>query len=121
MKKYLLWLIPIAAGFINGLLGTGGGIILILCLKYVLTFKTEEESKNLFALTIAAIFPMSIASAIIYAFHGNIVMNDLYRYLPGAVAGGLVGAFLLGKINPKLLKKLFAGLIIFVGVRMFFT
>ncbi len=120
MKKYLIWLIPIAAGFINGLLGTGGGIILILCLKYILTFSSEEESKNLFALTIAAIFPMSIASTIIYAMHGDLAWHDLIRYIPGAIVGGIGGAFLLGKINPKLLKKLFAALIIFVGVRMLF-
>lgn len=120
MKKILLWLIPVAAGFINGLLGTGGGIVLILCLKYVLTFQNEEESKNLFALTIASVFPMSIASAVIYALQGNLVPQDLYRYIPGAVVGGALGAVLLGKIKPVLLKKLFAGLLVFIGVRMLF-
>ena len=39
-------------------------------------------------------------------------------YLPGGLAGALAGALLLRKANPRLLRLLFAGLLLVSGGRL---
>jgi uncharacterized membrane protein YfcA len=49
---------------------------------------------------------------------GALVYNKLAVYLPAALIGGLIGAFLLDKLKFKFIKKIFAVLIIYAGVRI---
>lgn len=108
------------AGIVNGLLGTGGGIILIFAFQKIFKVTSAEEYKNIFALTIASIFPMSLLSAYLYFQGGHFSFSQLWPYVPGAVLGGITGGFLLSKIKPTLLKKIFSFIVIYAGIRMFF-
>lgn len=111
MKKYskqiLLGLAAIIAGFINGFLGTGGGIILIFALGLA-----GIDDRDKFATVIAIILPLSLISAIFYKTE----IKAAAPYLLPGMLGGIVGAYLLDKINLKWLKRLFALMVIWAGV-----
>ena len=106
-RLILLALASAAAGFVNGFLGTGGGIILIFALGLA---GIDERDK--FATTIAAILPMTLISAFLY----KAKISDASPWLLAGMLGGAAGAFLLDKINLKWLKKLFALMVIWAGI-----
>ena len=112
----------VIAGIINGLIGTGGGIILYFALKLQakLNKNNDDAIKDIMANIIAVVVPMSIVSSVAYMIRDEIKYAELVPYLSAAVAGGLVGALLLNKIKPKIIRKIFALMIIYAGVQMMF-
>ncbi len=104
------------AGFINGLLGSGGGVLIVL----YLTIMAKTGRKNAQATAIAVILPMAILSSIIYARGGYVAWSHLWKVSAGGVAGAILGAVLLNQLQPKFLKKLFGIFLIIAGIRMFF-
>ena len=117
-NKLILSSASVIAGTVNGFIGTGGGIILYFTLKFLNKDKNAEEMKNILAMVVASVIPMSVISAVVYIIKGRIIYSELAVYLPAALMGGIAGAFLLDKLKFKVIKKLFAALIIYAGVRM---
>ena len=103
-------------GIINGFMGGGGGIFVVLALTLVLGM----SQKNAHATAIFIILPVSIASAIIYIVGGNVNWQMTLWATIGVVSGGLLGSLLLKKFNDKWLKLIFSFVLIIAGVRMFF-
>lgn len=115
LKKLFLPLAGLCAGFINGLLGTGGGIIIIFALGKLFP---DSDPKDNFASAIACILPMSIVSAGFYLTGGSVAFGQVMIYILPAIIGGIFGALLLCRIKTALLKKIFAGLVIWAGLSM---
>lgn len=113
----LLSLSGLLAGFANGLLGAGGGIIVTFAFAHLLR-EREGAERDIFANVVAAMLPMTAISAVIYLLHGKLNIDESAPFLLPGVIGGVIGALLLGKINTKWLKKIFAALVIFSGARM---
>lgn len=114
----------LAAGFTNGLLGAGGGIILILALpklskKHSFTSISNMENKDWYASALGVMLPATVVSSAVYFVNGGIADKRALLLLSvPAAAGGVIGALLLGRINAKWLKRLFAILVIVSGIRM---
>lgn len=106
-ELFFLAICALCAGLVNGFLGTGGGIILILALS-----RLELGERDRFATVIAAILPMSLVSTLLYGQD----FGKAEKWLLPGIIGGVTGAFLLDKISTKLLKKLFALMVIWAGV-----
>lgn len=113
----VLALAGLSAGLANGLLGAGGGIIVTYALVHLLGDK-GNAAKDVFANVVAAMLPMTAVSAVIYALRGNLDIKQSAPYLLPAVIGGVVGALLLGRVNTVGLKKTFAALVVFSGLRL---
>lgn len=107
------------AGLVNGLLGTGGGILLLSVLRRRL------QPRDAFAASLVCILPLSVLSVLLYAKNGSLswemLSTDAQPYLFGAPAGGLLGAVFLDRINLSVLQYLFAALLLFSGWRMAFS
>ena len=106
----------IFVGFINGFFGGGGGMIVVPVLYYI--FKMPEKISHATALFI--ILPLSIASSIIYIIKGGVLsLNLLYSGI-GFIVGGIMGALLLKKLNNKVLRVIFAFIMLVAGIKLLF-
>lgn len=103
-----------AAGAINGLLGAGGGIILIPLFSKWLKLPKRET----FATALGVMLPLAAVSAVSYLITGvEVQLSQLWPYLLGGAAGGYIGGRLIKKIPIRLLRLLFAAILIYGGVR----
>ena len=100
-------------GIVNGMLGAGGGMIAVPLLK-----KSGMEQKQAHANAVAVILPISFVSAVIYLINKSVKLGDALSFMPAGVIGSVVATLLLKKISPVYLKIIFAGFMVWAGVRM---
>ncbi len=105
-----------AVGLINGFMGGGGGIFVVIALTLIVGM----HQKYAHATAILIILPVSIVSATVYIIGGNVNWLMTLFATIGVVTGGIVGAFALKKLDDKWLKLVFAFILLLAGVRMFF-
>lgn len=117
MKRILTVLAGALAGLINGFLGTGGGVVLVLVQGAL--FK-QQETKDRLATAVLSIMPMSAVSAYLYSRSDGFDLSASAPYLLAALFGGAFGSWLLGRLSPASLKVLFALLMLWAGWRMAF-
>lgn len=103
------------AGIANGLLGAGGGIIAVFALAHFLR-SGEYERRDLYANALCVMLPISAVSCLRYAAAGHLVTEGFGIYALPAVAGGVVGGILLGRLRASALKRLFGLLVIYSGI-----
>ena len=116
-KSLLLALCGFFAGIANGLFGAGGGIIIVFALAKLFGCELSDR-RDLFANALCVIFPLSLTSLVIYSLRGNISTSGFGVYVIPAVVGGVIGAFLLGKLKDAFLRRIFALIIVFSGVML---
>ena len=98
-----------AAGFINGLFGGGGGMVLVPLLLRGGTLR----SKEVFASAVAIIFPICAVSFLAQLFFAPFHWAEAVPYLAGGAAGGALGGKLFRKMPPLWLKRIFALFILY--------
>ena len=103
----------VSIGFVNGLLGAGGGIIAVPILK-----RLGLERKEAHANAVAVILPITLLSAALYLFKGYVSLADSFIFIPGGLLGSLIGTYCLKKISPVWLKRIFGGFMVYAGVRL---
>ena len=109
-----------AAGVINGIFGNGAGIPLVFLLGSDAMRGILEGRREVFANVTAAVLPMSVVSALIYSSFSPPDVWEAVSVSAAALAGGMLGALLLGKIEPRVLKKIFATVMTVSGGVMLF-
>ncbi|MBR6567177.1 MAG: sulfite exporter TauE/SafE family protein [Clostridia bacterium] len=114
MKIYI-YLYAVLTGIINSAIGAGGGMISVPAMK-----KFGLNQKKAQATTLALILPLTVISAVIYAFKGFYSPGDALIYIPFGFFGAVTGVKLTEKMKNKLLKKIFALFMIWSGIRMLF-
>ena len=118
-KKISVWILIIIGlfiGFVNGFWGGGGGMICVPTLSMILGLEEKESH----ATTILIMLPLSIASFVVYLISGSLDFKMAFIITSGFVVGGVVGAIILNKINNVVLQIVFAFIIIFGGVKLLF-
>lgn len=105
----LLGVLAICAGIVNGFLGTGGGIVLMFALSLI-PASDDTSTRDRFATVIAVILPLSLISAITYG--KSVDLNAASPYILPGIFGGIIGALLLDKLSVKIVKRLFAAMVI---------
>lgn len=103
----------LGAGAVNGLFGTGGGMILVPLLGML----TDLEDADIFPTSISIILPICIVSLTVTAITDSIAWGESLPYLIGSALGG-VAAGLWGKKIPTVwLHRGLGILILWGGVR----
>ncbi|MDD4815660.1 MAG: sulfite exporter TauE/SafE family protein [Clostridia bacterium] len=119
-KKFKNWFLDAiwgsVIGFFNGFLGSGGGMIAVPILENL----KKIENKKAHATAIAVIFPLSLISAIIYSINFEFEWLTVVVLSVGVTIGGVFGSIFLKKLNGKIIRIIFASLMLFAGVRMLF-
>lgn len=101
------------AGIISGLIGAGGGIIVVPALMHL-----GLEQKKSHASSVCIMLAICSASSIMYLKFGFVSIEQAMPYIPLGVIGALVGATFLSKINPNILRKIFACFSLWAGFRL---
>lgn len=111
-NKALKVALGLAVGAINGLLGGGGGMLCVPFLENIL----NEDIKVSHATTVLVIFPVCIASAVVYIFSGAAEAPAIYYVMIGTTLGGLIGGIALNAAPKKAVATVFALIVIAAGV-----
>ena len=113
-KNWLCILSGALTGIINGLFGAGGGIVAVTAFQ-----KMGMPDKSAHATAVAVMIFLSAVSGFLYWYKGYVSLADVLPYLPGGIAGAIVGGWLLPKIPDFWLKKIFSLFILYAAVRLF--
>ena len=117
MEKKRPWLAPAVAGGLagvaNGFFGGGGGMVLVP----LLTGRCGLDQRRAFATSVAIILPLCVLSSVIYFFRGGLDLSAALPYLLGGLAGGWIGGRVFRKLHMDWLRRAFALLILYGGVR----
>ena len=100
-------------GAVNGLMGAGGGMLAVPILK-----KMGMEQKQAHTNAVAVILPITVLSSILYLVKGYVTFSDALPFIPAGVLGSLIGTWVIKKISPLWLKRIFGCFIIYAGVRL---
>jgi uncharacterized protein len=118
----LLIMVGLIAGFLGGLVGIGGGIIIVPALVYILHFNQLQAQGSTLGMLL---FPVGILGFITYYYkcqQANTPINFGVIALLGL--GFFVGSFFGSKvainIELSMLKKIFAGAMIVIACKMLF-
>jgi|SRR5688572_27218961 len=116
----ILILIGLAAGVLSGLVGVGGGIILVPALVYFFNYNQHQaQGTSLGVLT----FPVTILAFLSY-YHDSINTGEpiqlkvILIIAGGFILGGLLGSVIAVKIDQQMLKKIFALILFYTGIKM---
>jgi uncharacterized membrane protein YfcA len=112
------------SGFVAGLFGVGGGIVRIpifLFLFPVLGINPEILMHVAAGTSLALAIPSSIMSSKAQYDAGNLDIGFLKSWIPSLVIGVIVGVLLMRFVSSNFLEQVFAFVILFVSLQMFFT
>ncbi len=106
--------VGVVGGFLSGLFGVGGGVVMVPLLVALARFDQRRAS----ALSLAAIIPAGIVGASGYLVNGQVNLPAAIALAVGAIPGALVGARLLRRIHLGVLRWMFIALLVLVAIRM---
>ena len=102
------------AGFLAGLFGIGGGIILVPGFYYTLSWMYPEASSLMqvsLGTALATIVITGVSSVRAHAVRGNVHVDILKRLAPGIVIGAACSAIIADALDSSFLKTFFAFMI----------
>ena len=109
------------AGFLAGLLGIGGGIILVPLFLWafdVTGFAPELLVHIAFGTSLAIIIPTAFSSTLGHRKRGNVVWHQVAYLCLGGLLGAFIGAWLASLLSGDWLKGLFGAMQILVALQM---
>jgi len=116
MKDIFIFLvIGCAAGVLSGLIGIGGGVIIIPSLIFILGFSQHMAEGTTLA---AMVPPIGILAAYVYYQNGHVDIKAAGFIALGFLAGGFYGAKIAQQLSHDTLQKIFAVILILLGVKM---
>ncbi len=119
----LLTLLGSLAGFLAGLLGIGGGVILVplfLWAFHVAAFSPEIIVHAAFGTSLAIIIPTAVSSTLGHRKRGNVEWHQVLPLSLGGLCGAVAGASLAAGLSGPWLKGLFGAMLIVVALKLYF-
>ena len=112
----LMVLLGLTTGFMSGLFGIGGGILMVPGLIFLAKF----DSRRAHATSLAAMLPMAVSGVITYMANDNVDWPVVGWLSLGSVFGALVGTTLLTKLSRRALAIAFSVPLVIAAVRLLF-
>ena len=111
----ILLLIGLTAGFVSGLIGIGGGIVMVPMLVYMLTFdqKTAQGTTLLMFMV-----PIGIFGVYNYYKAGHVDIKTAAIMAVTFMVGSYFGSKTAISLDTRIVKQIFAVAIILIGIRM---
>ncbi|MCL2108889.1 MAG: sulfite exporter TauE/SafE family protein [Oscillospiraceae bacterium] len=112
-KKYFKSICGFLCGLLNGLFGSGGGVVAVPMLRFM-----GLEPRKSHATSVAVIFFLSLLSVIAYGIRGSLDVKTALVYVPWGIIGAVCGALLLKKVPNTLLRRIFGAVVLISAVRI---
>lgn len=112
----LLVLIGLFAGFLSGLLGIGGGILLVPILHALYGL----DMKMAIGTSLFAIVPTAVAGTVSHYLAEHIDLSLALPVAAGAVLGAVLGAWATSVLDAKTLRQIFGLFLFFVALHFLF-
>lgn len=100
-------------GVASGMFGIGGGVLLVPLLG--LLFELSQHRAQGTSL-VALIPPTGVLALLAYSKEGFVSWKTGLLLIPGVFLGGIIGGMLAEKIKPQSMRKVFAGVLVLLGV-----
>jgi uncharacterized membrane protein YfcA len=113
----ILLIIGAAAGMLGGLVGIGGGIIIVPALILFLG-KSQLQAQGISLALI--MFPVGILGVMQYYKQDHVDFSIVLILAIGFIVGSFLGSKIAMDLPQDIIRKLFAGLLIIVAVKMLF-
>lgn len=113
----LLLVVGLCAGILSGLVGVGGGIIIVPALVFFLGFTQQQAQGTSLGLLL---LPVGFLAVWNYYKQGQIDIKVVLIMAAAFTLGGWLGSKIALSISQAALKKVFASVLIAVGVKMLF-
>ena len=115
MKPVLIGLgTGVVAGVTSGLLGVGGGIVIVPLLVALAALSQHQAN----ATSLAAMVPIAAVAATRFAVDGRVDWVLAGLLAVGSLAGAPLGAHVMSRSSPALLKTMFGALMIAVSLQL---
>jgi len=113
---YGLLLLGLFAGFCSAALGIGGGVVMVPALMLFFNYKI----KRAIGTSLATIVPTSYVAIVSHYFvnSANIKITIALVIILGSIFGASFGAKLANRLSSSILRKLFAVLLLFTGLKL---
>lgn len=111
----------IVAGFLAGLLGIGGGIIIVPALLVALAATDTAGAVTMHvavATSLATIIPTSLSSSRAHWRRGSVDVDLARRWAPAVFLGACVGVLIADRLHSDTLTAIFAVMAVIFGVKM---
>lgn len=113
----ILLAVGLAAGFLSGMVGIGGGIIIVPVLVYFLGFSQHQaQGTTLFMF----LLPIGILGVMNYHKAGHVDFKTAFIIGATFVVGSYFGSKIAITLDQKLVKQIFGAIIIVLGAKMLF-
>lgn len=107
--------IGLVGGFLSGMFGVGGGILIVPALIYL----ARHDPKRAAGTSLLAILPVSIVGVITYAIAGHVDVWLALILAAGSIAGAPIGSWLLSRVSRVALTLAFIAFLLVVIVSLF--
>ena len=117
----LYLLLGLFAGFLAGLLGVGGGLVIVPVLVFIFSAQHFPEASILhlaLGTSLGSIIFTSISSLRAHHAHGAVDWHIVRTITPGIVTGTLLGSVLAAQLSTHFLKVFFVVFLFYVGTQM---
>lgn len=115
-KVLVITLVGLAAGFLSGLFGVGGGILI----APGLVFLAKMDHRRAYGTSLAAVLPIALSSMITYWTHDHIDWPVMVCITIGALVGAVIGTHFLNIVSQSALAIGFSAILVLSAVRLFF-
>ncbi len=109
--------IGLGAGFLSGLFGVGGGLVIVPALVALAHMPRKLASGT----SLVAIIPTALVGVISYAVKGNVDVVVALVLAVGSVVGAQVGAWLLHRLPVPVVRWAFMAFMVAAAVSLFVT
>ncbi|MEM6812022.1 MAG: sulfite exporter TauE/SafE family protein [Pseudomonadota bacterium] len=119
----IIVVLAIIAGFLAGLFGIGGGLIIVPGLYYTFTLLGYDETHLMhvaIGTSLATIMATGLSSSYAHCKKGSVDFNLIQQISPGLVSGVILGTMIAAKVDSLWLKSFFVPALIILAMLMLF-
>jgi uncharacterized protein len=102
--------VGVGAGFLSGLFGVGGGVIIVPALVTFLAFDQRRAAGT----SLLAIAPSALVGAVTYGVHGQVHLPATVFLVTGGLLGSPLGTHLLRRLPGRVQPWIFVGFVAMV-------